>query len=190
VNIEKTTGASLLLALEQSGALTRTSLTLPEGVSEDECENIMGMFKNVGDMKNFAQGDLLIYVKDHYGDDAYVRLIETWGLNFHSMENKMSLCRNVRPSVRRVELSFGHHDVVRGLLPNDQRHYLKLAIDNRWTRQQLRDEVHGPPVLPPAVKGNLTSVARDVLAGAKPMMDGYLISRDSYQRLRAALGEE
>jgi hypothetical protein len=92
--------------------------------------------------------------------------------------------------VRRDELSFGHHDVIRKLLPNDQRHYLKMAIDNGWTRQRLRDEIYGPPVIPPAVTGDLTSVARDVLAGAKPMMDGWLITRDSYVRLKAALEGE
>lgn len=188
--LAKETHGGMWLALEQSGALKPRSLTLPEGVSEDECESILGMLKGMTDVSYFAQGDLFIYVKDHFGDDALIRVIEAWNMNFHSCENKMSICRNVRPSVRRDELSFGHHDVIRKLMPNDQRHYLKLAVENGWTRQQLRDAIYGPPALPPAVVGDLTSIARDVLAGAKPMMDGYLITRDSFVRLRAALEGE
>ena len=178
------------MALEKSGALKPRSLTLPDGVSEDECENILGLLKGMTDISYFAQGDLFIYVHDHFGDEALVRIIEAWGLNFHSCENKMSICRSVRPSVRRDELSFGHHDVVRKLVPNDQRHFLKLAVDNGWTRQRLRDEIYGPPVLPPTVNGDLTSVARELLDGARMYGDGYLISRDSFVRLKACLEGE
>lgn len=181
------TPGTMWLALERSGVLKPRSLTLPEGVSEDECVSILGMLKNVGDMKDFAQGDLFVYVNDHYGHQALADLVAAWGMNFHSCENKMSICRSVAKSVRRDELTFSHHDVVRRLLPNEQRHFLKMAVDNRWTRQKLRDEIYGEKVLPPAVSGDLTSVARDLLAGAREMGDGWLISRDSYVRLRACL---
>jgi len=49
--------------------------------------------------------------------------------------------------------------------------------------------VYGEKVLPPAVSDDLEDVARDLLAGAREYGDGWLISRDSYQRLKAALGE-
>jgi len=66
---------------------------------------------------------------------------------------------------------------------------LGLAVENSWTRQRLRDEVYGEKILPPAVSNDLPDIVRDTLSGAKEMMDGWLISRDSYQRLKAALGE-
>lgn len=181
--------ANLWVALEQSGVLTPRSLILPEGVSEDECENILGMLRSINEMSYFAQGDLFIYLKDNHSDEALVRVIEAWGMNYHSCENKMSLCRSVRPSVRREELSFAHHDVIRRLLPDDQRHWLKQAIENNWTRRQFRDEIYGEKVLPPAVSHDLPDVVRDALSGAREMMDGWLVSRDSYQRLKSALGE-
>lgn len=178
------------LALEESGALTRRYLKLPEGVSESECEAIASMFGNVKDFTSFALGDLLVYARNHHGEDFVVSVMEATGMAHQTCENLMSVCRQIAPSVRREELRFHVHAVVAPLPPNDQRHYLKLAVDNQWTRQQLRDAIYGPPVLPPAVTGDLTSVARDVLAGAKPMMDGWLITRDSYVRLKAVLEGE
>lgn len=187
-----TTGAREWVALEEAGVLKPRSLSLPEGVSEAECTSILGAFRGVQETCYFAQGDLFGYVKDNHGDDALVRVIEAWGLNYHTCENKMSICRHVRPSVRRDELSFGHHDVVRKLSPNNQRHFLALAVRNQWTRQQLRDRIYGEKILPPAVSNHLPDVVRDALEGAREMMDGWLISRDSYMRLHAALngGEE
>lgn len=184
-----TTGADLWIALEQSGALTRRYLKLPDGVTEYECEAIASMFGNVKDFTSFALGDLLVYTKNHHGEDFCVTVMEATGMAHQTLENLMSVCRQISPSVRRNELRFHVHAVVAPLPPNDQRHFLKLAVDNQWTRQQLRDAIYGEKVLPPAISGDLTSVARDVLAGAKQFGDGWLITRDSYQRLRAALGE-
>jgi len=190
VSVPSRTTGSLLAALQESGALTPTALILPAGVSEDELFAIGRMFGQIKEMTTFGTGDSLIYVKDNFGDDTWVRYIEENGWNYHSCENIMSVCRNVRPPVRREELKFGHHDVVRALLPNEQKHFLALAVRNGWTRQRLRDEIHGPKPLPPAVNGSLPDVVRDAIAGARPLMDGWLISNDSYVRLCAALGEE
>lgn len=187
----RTTGAELWLALEQSGALSRTSLILPPGVSEEEVEAISRLFGNVKTFTSFALGDLLVYATDNYGDDFCVTVMEESGMAFQTCSNMLSVCRRVRPSVRREELGFGMHAVVAPLLPNDQRHYLAEAVKNQWTRQQLRDAIYGEKVLPPAVSENLPQIVQDALSGAKEMMDGWWISRDSYVRLRAAVeGEE
>lgn len=180
---------SLWVALEDTGALTRTSLTLPEGVSESEIEGIARMFGGVKHTSSFVLGDLFLYAQANYGDDFMVHVQEVTGLAHQSCENMLSICRRVRPSVRREELSFHTHAVVAPLTPNEQRHWLALAVKEGWSRQRLRDEIYGPKVLPPAVDNRLPHVVRDALSGAREMMDGWWISRDSYVRLQAALGE-
>jgi len=189
--VEKTTGAELWLSLEQSGTLTRTSLILPPGVSEEEVEAIGRLFGNVKTFTSFALGDLLVYANDNYGEDFCVAVMEETGMAFQTCSNMLSVCRRVRPSVRREELGFHHHAVVAPLPPNDQRHFLAEAVKNQWTRQQLRDAIYGEKVLPPAVSENLPQIVQDALSGAKELMDGWWISRDSYVRLRSAVeGDE
>lgn len=187
-----TTGAELWVALEKSGALTRTGLNLPEGVTQDEQLAIARMF---GEIKHtyssFALGDLLLYAQANHGDDFVAEVEEATGMAHQTCENMLSICRRVRPSVRRDGMKFHMHAVVAPLKPNEQRHWLKLAWENDWTRQRLRDEIYGERVLPPAVNGSLPDVVRDALEGAREMMDGWWISHDSYVRLRAAVeGEE
>lgn len=190
MTVPATTG-SLWLSLEQSGALSRTALTLPEGVSEDEVEGIARMFGAVKHTSSFVLGDLFLYAQAHYGDDFMVHVQEATGLAHQSCENMLSICRRVRPTVRREELAFHTHAVVAPLLPDEQQHWLGMAVMEGWSRQQLRDEIYGEKILPPAVTQDLPEVVRDALHGAREMLDGWWISRDSYVRLKAAVeGEE
>jgi len=187
---ERTPGA-LWHALEQSGVLTPTGLQLPEGVEEEELEMIGRMFGAVKHTSSFVLGDLFLYSQQNYGDDFMVHVQEVTGLAHQSCENMLSICRRVRPSVRRAptELSFHTQAVVAPLKPNDQRHWLKLAVEGGWSRQRLRDEIYGKKEVLPAVDANIGEVVRGALAGAKEMMDGWWISRDSYMRLRAAVND-
>jgi hypothetical protein len=186
---EKISTGGLWAALEQSGALTNKALLLPAEVSEDELEGIARMFGGVKSTSSFVLGDLFLYTQTVYGDDAVARMEEATGLAHQTCENMLSICRRIKPSVRRdvTELHFSTQAVVAPLTPNEQRHWLSEAVKHGWTRQQLRDEIFGAKVLPPAVNGNLPDVVKDALAGAREMMDGWLISRDSYTRLTAAL---
>src|SRR5262249_25141501 len=102
----------------------------------------------------------------------------------------VSGCTRVRPSVRRAELTFTHHDFVAKLKPNEQRHWLAEAVRNGWSADELRDQVNPDRVLPAPVNGHLPSIVKDALSGAREMMDGWWITRDSYVRLRAAVGGE
>jgi len=183
------TGADLWLTLEQSGVISRRALRLPDTISESEMTALGVMFSDVDDTSRFLLGDLLVAASSRYGDDFAVSVMEATGLSYQSCANIASVCRRVKPNVRRQELRFHTHAVVAPLEPSEQKRLLGLAVDNQWTRQRLKDEVYGEKVLPPAVNDDLADVARDLLAGAKQMGDGWMITRDSYQRLKAALGE-
>jgi hypothetical protein len=184
------TGVSLWVSLEQSGVISRRALRLPDTISESEMTALGVMFSDVDDTSRFLLGDLLVASTSRYGDDFAVTVMEATGLAFQTCQNLQSICRRVQPNVRRQELRFHTHAVVAPLEPSEQKRLLGLAVDNQWTRQRLRDEVYGEKVLPPAVSDDLPDVVRATLLGAREMMDGWLISRDSYQRLSAALGEE
>ena len=183
------TGGSLWVSLEQSGVISRRALRLPDTISESEMTALGVMFSDVDDTSRFLLGDLLVAATSRYGDDFAVTVMEATGLSFQSCANLASVCRRVKPNVRRQELRFHTHAVVAPLEPSEQKRLLGLAVENQWTRQRLRDEVYGEKVLPPAVSNDLPDIVRDTLSGAKEMMGGWLISRDSYQRLKAALGE-
>lgn len=183
------TGGKLWVDLEQSGVITRRALHLPDAISETEMTALGVMFSDLDDTSRFLLGDLLVAATARYGSDFTVTVMEATGLSYQSCANMESVCRRVRPNVRRQELRFHTHAVVAPLEPSEQKRLLGLAVDNGWTRQRLRDEVYGEKVLPPAVSNDLPDVVRDVIQGAREMMDGWLISRDSYHRLKAALGE-
>lgn len=184
---ERQTIGTLWVALEESGSLTRTSLQLPDGVEEEELLAIARLFGGIKHTSSFVLGDLFLYSQASYGDDFMVHMQEATGLAHQSCENMLSICRRVRPSVRREELSFHTHAVVAPLKPNEQRHWLAETIKNGWTRQQLREEIYGRKVLPPAVSQDLPQIVREALSGAREYQDGWWISRDSFVRLRAAL---
>ena len=185
------TGANLWMELESAGVISRRALRLPDTISESEMTALGVMFSDVDDTSRFLLGDLLVAATSRYGDDFAVSVMEATGLSFQSCANLASVCRRVKPNVRRQELRFHTHAVVAALEPSEQKRLLGLAVENQWTRQRLRDEVYGEKVLPPTVSDDLPDVVRDALSGAKEMMDGWLISRDSYVRLKAAVeGDE
>jgi hypothetical protein len=180
----------MLAELEQQGVVTRRALLLPDGVSESEFIALGVMLADERDKARFLLGDLLVFATARYGSDFTDQVMEATGLSFYTLRNMESVMLRVRPNVRRPELSFSHHDVVAALEPSEQKRLLGLAVKHGWSRQRLRDEVHGEKPLPPAVSQELPDVVRDALSGAREMMDGWWISRDSFTRLRAALGEE
>jgi len=181
-------GAKLWLDLETAGAITPVSLTLPDGVSYDKCESLAAMFGGLKRTTSFLIGDLLLYAKREHGE-AYAQLAEATKLAAQTISNLESVCNRVPPSVRREMVPFHVHAEVAALEPKQQDKWLKLVEKNNWTRQQLRDEMHGPSVLPPVASDDLAAVARALVQGAKEYGQDFLVSRDSFMRLQHAIGE-
>ena len=184
-------GSSAMADLEKQGVVTRRALFLPNEVSESEFVALAVMFTDEQDKTRFLLGDLLVASKSRYGDDFTVQeVMAATNLTLRTLTNYESVMLRVRPDARHHGLPFGHHDVVQALEPSEQKRLLNVAFENGWSRQRLRDEVYGEKVLPPTVSDDLPAVVRDALDGARQYGDGWLISRDSYQRLKAALGDD
>jgi hypothetical protein len=82
-------------------------------------------------------GDWICFGRATYGRQYRSALIAT-GLDYQTLRNYASVARRFELSRRRYKLTFQHHAVVRSLTDDDQDHWLTLAEENRWSRNELR----------------------------------------------------
>jgi len=133
--------ASLVLELEQAGALTATSLTLTDpDLPYDTYEALAHFFGRVNRASLFWIGDLLLFGERVYGE-SYAQAAEATGLAPQSLMNTVSVCKQVPKTRRRPNLSLSMHQEVAPLEPAEQKEWLKRAETEGWTRGQLRGEL-------------------------------------------------
>lgn len=133
-------GYQLLVQLEQSGAITATSLNLPPDLPFDQFEALAYMFGRIRDQSAWVIGDLLNYGEKAYGH-KYAQAEAATGLAEQTLMNYSSVCGRVPKSRRRKGLKFSHHAEVASLSPDDQNHWLSLAYKGGWPRSRLRFEL-------------------------------------------------
>jgi hypothetical protein len=133
---------SLLAELEQAGALTKTSLTLPPGVSYERYEALFSMLMHTRDSMCWLLGDLINYGEAAYGE-TYAQAVEVTGLAVQTLTNYAAVCRRIPRSRRRPpsRLSFSVHAEVAFMEPKEQERWLKEAEKNSWPRWRLREEL-------------------------------------------------
>lgn len=146
-------GLQLLADLEAAGAVTPTSLTLPPDLPYDRYEALAAMFGMLHRTSAWLLGDLLNYGEKVYGE-TYAQAATVTGLSAHTLTNYASVCSHIPRSRRRATLPFSVHAEVAYLSPSEQEHWLKQAVEHRWTRQELRDARSSTPeqaqaILPP-----------------------------------------
>jgi hypothetical protein len=139
-DLVKTSGLSLLVELERTGAITRTSLTLPPDVTYDQYEALFTMLGDIRDSACWLIGDLINYGEKVYGH-TYAQAVHLTGLNEHTLANYAWVCSNIPRSRRREpsKLRFSVHSEVAFLPPSEQEHWLKLAEKNGWKRARMRE---------------------------------------------------
>lgn len=94
-------------------------------------------------------GDWILFGEHKYGE-MYSQAVNDLGLDYKTCVNTAYVCRHVPKSRRRTDLSFTHHAEVAAIkTPNEQRRMLKLAADNNWTKQELREAIKNGGMLPP-----------------------------------------
>lgn len=83
----------------------------------------------------------IIYGEGHYGE-RYAQAVAETGLAEQTVLNILAVARAF-PDVgrRREALSFGHHDVVAKMDPDNQDHWLDAATTGAWSVTRLRAEV-------------------------------------------------
>ncbi len=135
------TDLELLRDLELGGAITPTSLQLPDGTSYPKVEALFAYFGKVSHALRWYLGDLICWGEGRYGERIY-QASEASGLTPGTLQNYASVCGRVAPDRRREGLSFALHSEVASLEPAEQEAWLARAEDAHWTVKQLRELLH------------------------------------------------
>jgi hypothetical protein len=82
-------------------------------------------------------GDWLVFGRDKY-DRRYKLAAVSTALDYQTLRNYAVVARRFCPSRRRESLTFQHHAEVCALDDADQDHWLDLAEQGKWSRNELR----------------------------------------------------
>lgn len=185
---------ALVETLWEAGMLTPTHLDLEKVTSYDLFEGIGAWLGTVRRSGQWWTGDWINHGERNYGE-RMAQAAEATGLSPQSLLNVASICRRIPPAVRRPNVPFHVHAEVASLTPAEQDRWLKHTEEHGWSREKLRDELRASKAQPvletPQVLPSLEEAARSIFDTARQYgPDGYVVTRDAFQTLAVALGEE
>lgn len=128
--------------LEQSGALTTTGLDLSSrpDLTYDQLEALAAFWGHVQEVSKWALFDTLLAIEMRHGE-LVAQAAEATGRQPSTIENGMSIARKIPKSRRREGVTFSTHAEVAALPANDQKRWLKVAAEERLTKDELRSRV-------------------------------------------------
>ncbi len=182
-------GLETLAALERLGAATATSLELPADMTFERYEALGAALGRAHRTVTWMIADWINYGERAYGE-KYAQAVEALNMTPETLMNYASIGRKVPQERRRPELPFSVHALVAPLEPAEQTQWLDQAVENDWTRAELRDRLRGSPTpRTSVVLPDIEEAARFLVASAQQMGDGFLVRRQAFVELCAALGE-
>lgn len=209
----------LILDLEAEGKADEVSLTLTDPDMPYDTWEALGRFLGsidrrsrwyVGDWLNFGEaiyGEAAAQGVDDTTKTRYSEAERVTGLDHGTLMNIRSVCAKVARARRRTELGFWIHAEVAPLEPEEQVQWLQKAIDEGWTRSELRDAIKTAkaPALDPAdpepdpaptgeglsIGERIEAAARNVWQQSQSTSDGsFVVPPEPMAQLKAALGVE
>lgn len=167
-----TTPALPETALEQAGAvISGMSLQIldPEKLTWAKIEQLGGFLGTLGKIYPFLVGDLILAVEEHFGENSpeASQLEALFPHSPHTLKNYRWVSRAIPPT-RRRDVGFGIHEAVASLEPHERDHWLQVAEEQRWKREEMRGAIRGA-----RERGELSMrtgpvVDRDVTSSAIP----------------------
>jgi len=121
--------------------IDRVSLSIPEDITLDESLDFWAFLLDLHSRIQWLIGDFLVFAENRQWGETYAKKAEEFGYTVESLYNMASVCRRVEFSRRREKLTFGHHDAVAALDPDDQTNWLLQAEDNGWSVRDLRQAI-------------------------------------------------
>lgn len=119
----------------------RVSLQMSETLTFQEFINLGRSLTEVGDSLAWWVGDWIEQGTVIYGG-KYEEALKVMALDYQTLRKYALVARRfAQPSRRRESLSFAHHEVVASLEPADADAWLERAETERWSRDELREQL-------------------------------------------------
>lgn len=196
----------LVLALEDSGALTPTALVLTDrDMPFERYEAIMGFVGRVKRTSSWWVGDAIVFGEGIYGEQ-FAQAMAVTGLSEQTLLQYQFVCQNIPPERRRESLSFGVHELVARDPGDEQEAWLSQAEKKGWgvkelraaraaKRKETKPQIPGTVDDPPSNTVDFGILQEAGLAVIRDARDHELdpslvtIPRETLSRVQAAFGE-
>lgn len=122
--------------------LTGTGLLVNDDASFDDWKMVGGVLRRIESGLQWMLGDWLAFGERTYGE-TYQQVAESMGYEAKTLYNFAYVCKGVDFSLRKEKLSFGHHNLVAAMPPEEQDYWLTEAIAGRWSVAKLRRAIRG-----------------------------------------------
>jgi hypothetical protein len=119
---------------------TRTALHLDLELTYDDWASLGSRVAAVSGSCAWWIGDWLVFGRHVYGN-RYRAAAEQTGLDYQTLRNYAWVAGRFVPSRRQDKLSFGHHLEVASFCEDDQDAWLRRALVEGWSRNELRRQV-------------------------------------------------
>ncbi len=138
----------------------------------EQAGEILANAVSMGDTVRWWVGDLLLYAESRWGEES-AQLLDATRLSEHQLTKYRWVAEKVRPSLRRENLSFSHHEQIAAQPPPDQERLLALAETGGMSvatfREAIRDhkEFENPPEPKTQIVMNQPTAAVDAMRGLR-----------------------
>ena len=128
-----------LARIEGFCELSTTNLTFKRDVSKEEWMDVFKALKQVEGCVQFWIGDCLAYRQQKWG--MYDDIAEETGYDKKYLTEIKSVADKVKSPLRSGNLSWTHHREVASLPPEKQELFLNMAVENKLSVRDLRNEI-------------------------------------------------
>ncbi len=106
--------------------ITPTRLIFSEDTPWEVYEAVLGRLEESRRSLMWWIGDALAFGERRYGE-TYTQAVQATGYSVETVKQAASVAKRVEPCIRIHDLTWGHHQVVASLEPDDQRRWLDAA---------------------------------------------------------------
>lgn len=116
-----------------------TTLGITKRLTYQQAEKVAYTLDRMSGSVQFWVGDFMIIAEKEFGEE-FAQLVPE-GESRETWRKYKWVCERVSPDVRRVELTFSHHEIVAKMEPEEQARWLELAVKDRLTKAQLKEAI-------------------------------------------------
>jgi N6-adenosine-specific RNA methylase IME4 len=126
--------------LKMPGEITPVGWKIPKGISEQKWLVSGACLRGVERATPWCLGDWWVYGEGREWGDSE-ELAKRAGVKYGTARTYGSVARAFELSKRLDNLEFAHHFFVMAVPPNERQKWLKLAIRNGWSAQELKRQI-------------------------------------------------